>query len=98
MKYIWIVMLIVGEIAWIWAMIKELKENKEFHKEFYNEKIGHWENFWDCFNEMSFTFFFAVTHIVTIFIISLMMYVIKQKARLLHRLDVKRLIILPKGY
>ena len=77
MKYIWIVMLIIGEISWIWATIKELKENKEFYEEIYHEKISHWENFWDCFNEMEFTFFFVVTHTITIFIISLMMYVIK---------------------
>ena len=98
MKYLWIVMLIVGEIAWIYAMIKELKENKEFHEEIYHEKIGHWENFCDCFDEISFTFFFALTHTMAIFIISLMMYTIKQKARLLRRLDVKRLIILTKNY
>lgn len=78
MKYLWIVMLIVGEIAWIRAMIRELKENKETLEIIYpNEKITHWENFWDCFSEIQFTFFFIVTHTITIFIISLMMYTVK---------------------
>ena len=77
MKYIWIVMLIIGEISWIWATIKELKENKKLLEEIYHEKISHWENFWDCFDDMNFTFFFAVTHIFAIFIISLTMYIVK---------------------
>lgn len=78
MKYLWIVMLIVGEIAWIRAMIMELKENKEFLEEFYpNDKTTHWDNFWDCFTEIKFTFFFVVTHTLLIFIISLMMYTVK---------------------
>ena len=78
MKYLWIVMLIIGEIAWIRAMIKELKENKETLEIIYpNDKITHWENFWDCFGEIQFTFFFVVTHTITIFIISLMMYTVK---------------------
>lgn len=85
MKYLWIVMLIIGEIAWIWAMIKELKENKEFFEEFYpNDKTTHWENFWDCFGDKGFTFFFVITHIFTIFVLSLTLYIEKQKARLLH--------------
>lgn len=78
MKYLWIIMLIIGEIAWIRAMIKELKENKETLEIIYpNDKITHWENFWDCFSEIQFTFFFVVTHTITIFIISLMMYTVK---------------------
>ena len=61
MKYLWIIMLIIGEIAWIRAMIKELKENKETLEIIYpNDKITHWENFWDCFSEIQFTFFFFV--------------------------------------
>lgn len=77
MKYLWIVMLIVGEIAWIRATIKELKENRENLQEIRREKVTLWKNFWDCFEELGFTFFFAITHTITIFIISLALYVAK---------------------
>lgn len=78
MKYLWIVMLIVGEIAWIRAMIMELKENKEFLEEFYpNDKTTYWDIFREAFTEIKFTFFFTVTHVLLTFIISLMMYTVK---------------------
>lgn len=77
MKYLWIIMLIVGEILWIKATIKELKENKEALEEFYQEKFTFWENFLDCFNEKGFTFFFVVTHIIIIFSLSLTLYIEK---------------------
>jgi hypothetical protein len=77
MKYIWIVMLIIGEILWIKATIKELKENKEALEDFYQEKFTFWENFCDCFCEIKSTFFFVVTHIITIFVLSLALYVAK---------------------
>ena len=77
MKYLWIVMLIVGEILWIKAMIKELKENKEALEDFYQEKFTFWENFCDCFREIEITFFFVVTHTIIVFILSLALYVAK---------------------